>query len=117
MLELIFCFFSLRCHNLNTSDYEDEEEEEDTNDSTSNSSRNFNQTNKNHLPNQHKLHHQCRINHRNHPGLIDIAKRTIMLIRRNQELQNRLHELQRETKDFIETVMSNPENKNLRNTK
>lgn len=33
--------------------------------------------------------------------------RTIKLIRRNQELQNRLHDLQRETNCFIHSVMSN----------
>lgn len=66
----------------------------------------------------HPLHH----NHQNvphHPnntkGLFDIALKTVKLIRRNQELQMRLAQLQEETNAFIESVMSNPENETLRN--
>lgn len=47
-------------------------------------------------------------------GLLDIAVRTIKLIRRNQELQQRLMELQQETQTFIDSVMANPENQSLR---
>lgn len=49
----------------------------------------------------------------NSKTLVEIAMRTIKLIRRNQELQNKLYQLQQETNCFIKSVMANPENKVL----
>lgn len=73
-------------------------------------------------PRSHHPHHQLHHNHQSvphHPnntkGLFDIALKTVKLIRRNQELQMRLAQLQEETKAFIDSVMANPENKSLRN--
>lgn len=66
----------------------------------------------------HQLHHnQPNVPHHpnNTKGLFDIALKTVKLIRRNQELQMRLAQLQRETNAFIESVMANPENESLRN--
>lgn len=50
----------------------------------------------------------------NNKGLLDIAVKTVKLIKRNQQLQRKLAQLQFETKEFIESVMSNPENHALR---
>jgi len=108
-LDRVLSPIECRCNSTNTSDYDD-------NDSFPNSPPYP------HLVRHHNHYrHQknCRTNQyyqnaNNTRGLIEIAMRTIKLIRRNQELQKRLSDLQRETNCFIETVMANPENKNLR---
>lgn len=48
--------------------------------------------------------------------LIEIAKKTISLIRRNQLLQIKLNQLQLETRAFVKSVLANPENKHMKNT-
>lgn len=47
-------------------------------------------------------------------GLIEIAMKTIKLLQRNRTLQERLEELQAETRQFVDSVMSNPENAEFR---
>jgi hypothetical protein len=47
-------------------------------------------------------------------NLLEIAIKTVRLMRRNQELQAKLTELQTETDAFIASVMLNPENQTLR---
>lgn len=47
-------------------------------------------------------------------NLFDIAMKTIILLRRNRLLQQRLQQLQMETRHFVDSVMSNPENAKLR---
>lgn len=42
--------------------------------------------------------------------LVEIAIKTIDLLRRNQRLHERLERLQMETRHFVNDVMSNPEN-------
>lgn len=51
---------------------------------------------------------------RRREGLLDITVRTVNLVRRNQQLQNRLAALQAETRAFIRSVLSNPENQAIR---
>lgn len=105
---------SCRCTSFSISDFDDDGFREDGSVSSMysvfSSSRSYQP--------HHPLHH----NHQNvphHPnntkGLFDIALKTVKLIRRNQELQMRLAQLQEETNAFIESVMSNPENETLRN--
>lgn len=48
--------------------------------------------------------------------LIDIAMRTINLLQRNRMLHARLQQLRMETRQFVDSVMSNPENAELRHT-
>lgn len=43
-------------------------------------------------------------------NLVEIAMRTVMLMRQNQQLQQRLAALRAETKVFMQSVMNNPEN-------
>ncbi|XP_046609402.1 uncharacterized protein LOC124299959 [Neodiprion virginianus] len=43
-------------------------------------------------------------------GLLDIVARTMILVRRNHMLQKRVNALRSETREFIRSVMSNPEN-------
>lgn len=47
-------------------------------------------------------------------NLFEIAMKTIVLLRRNRLLQQRLHQLKMETRHFVDSVMSNPENAKLR---
>lgn len=47
---------------------------------------------------------------RRREGLLDITIRTMALLRRNQQLQYRLSALQAETRAFVQSVLSNPEN-------
>ncbi|XP_066997514.2 uncharacterized protein Cipc isoform X2 [Anabrus simplex] len=49
-------------------------------------------------------------------GLLNITIRTMKLMRRNQQLQQRLAQLQAETRAFVRSVMNNPENQGLRIT-
>lgn len=104
---------SCRCTSLTTSDFDDDGFREDASMSSTysvfSSSRSY------------QPHHQLHHNHQNiphHPnntkGLFDIALKTVKLVRRNQELQMRLAQLQEETKAFIASVMANPENEPLR---
>jgi hypothetical protein len=51
---------------------------------------------------------------RRREGLLDITVRTVNLVRRNQQLQNRLAALQAETRAFIRSVLDNPENQEIR---
>lgn len=44
-------------------------------------------------------------------GLLDIIVRTMALVRRNNILQERVNALSAETRDFIHSVLNNPENK------
>ncbi|KAG7206478.1 hypothetical protein KM043_003823 [Ampulex compressa] len=44
-------------------------------------------------------------------GLLDIVVRTMALVRRNHILQARVNALRAETRDFIRSVLNNPENK------
>lgn len=104
-----------RCTSLSISDFDDDGFREDG--SVSSMYSVFSASSRSYQP-HHPLHH----NHQNvphHPnntkGLFDIALKTVKLIRRNQELQMRLAQLQVETNAFIESVMSNPENETLRN--
>lgn len=46
--------------------------------------------------------------------LIEIAVRTINLLQRNRTLNARLQQLRMETRQFVDSVMSNPENAELR---
>lgn len=48
--------------------------------------------------------------------LIEIAMKTIMLLQKNRSLHARLHQLKLETRAFVNSVMSNPENAKLRRT-
>lgn len=48
--------------------------------------------------------------------LMDIAMKTIILLQRNRSLHARLHQLKLETRAFVSSVMSNPENAKLRQT-
>ncbi|XP_055636476.1 uncharacterized protein LOC129775594 [Toxorhynchites rutilus septentrionalis] len=104
---------SCRCTSLRMSDFDDDGFREDNSVSSEysvfSSSRPY------------QPHHPLHCNHQNvphHPnntrGLYDIALRTVKLIRRNQELQMRLVQLQQETNAFIDSVMANPENETLR---
>lgn len=47
-------------------------------------------------------------------NLFEIAIKTIGLLQRNRSLQLRLRQLQMETRHFVDSVMSNPENAKLR---
>lgn len=105
---------SCRCTSLGISDFDDDGFREDA--SVSSMYSVFSS------PRPYHPHHQLHHNHQNvphHPnntkGLFDIALKTVKLIRRNQELQMRLAQLQQETSAFIESVMANPENESLRN--
>lgn len=46
-------------------------------------------------------------------GLLDITMKTAELLRKNQELQREIEKLQRETKNFVLSVLSNPENSHI----
>lgn len=47
-------------------------------------------------------------------GLFEIAMKTVKLLQKNRSLQARLEQLQVETQEFVESVMANPENAELR---
>ncbi|XP_053694940.1 uncharacterized protein LOC128742565 [Sabethes cyaneus] len=105
---------SCRCSSLSISDFDDDGFREDNSVSSMYSALSSARSYQRH----HQLHHRHQ-NVPHHPnntkGLFDIALKTVKLIRRNQELQSRLAQLQQETKAFIESVMANPENEPLRN--
>lgn len=48
--------------------------------------------------------------------LMEIAMKTIILLQKNRTLHARLNQLKLETKQFVNSVMSNPENAKLRQT-
>lgn len=54
--------------------------------------------------------------YRRREGLLDITLRTMALLRRNQQLQYRLSALQAETRAFVQSVLSNPENSQQNNS-
>lgn len=47
---------------------------------------------------------------------MEIAMKTIILLQKNRSLHARLHQLKLETRDFVDSVMANPENAKLRQT-
>lgn len=47
-------------------------------------------------------------------GLLEIAIKTVKLLQKNRTLQARLDQLQVETRQFVDSVMANPENCDLR---
>ncbi|XP_053680336.1 uncharacterized protein LOC128731250 [Anopheles nili] len=107
---------SCRCNSYSMSDFDDDGFREDASVSSAyggvreSASRSYHA---HHHPLHH--HHQSVPHHpNNHKGLFDIALKTVKLIRRNQELQLRLAQLQEETNAFIDSVMANPENESLR---
>lgn len=104
---------SCRCSSYSISDFDDDGFREDASMSSTysvfSSSRSYQPHHPLHHNNQNIPHHP-----NNTSGLFDIALKTVKLIRRNQELQMRLAQLQEETKAFIESVMANPENEPLR---
>lgn len=99
-----------RCNSLHTSDYDDEDC-----DSQDDSAMSPNSVLSIPAYKHCRRYNRCRAKHPNGNSktLVEIAMRTIKLIQRNQELQNKLHQLQQETSCFIRSVMSNPENKVL----
>uniref|UniRef100_A0A182J8U7 Uncharacterized protein n=1 Tax=Anopheles atroparvus TaxID=41427 RepID=A0A182J8U7_ANOAO len=104
---------SCRCNSYSMSDFDDDGFREDSSVSSGYAVFSTSRTYQSH----HPLHHQHQnVPHHpnNHKGLFDIALKTVKLIRRNQELQLRLSQLQQETTAFIESVMANPENESLR---
>lgn len=46
-------------------------------------------------------------------GLLDITMKTAELLRKNQELQQEIENLQRKTRSFVLSVLSNPENRHI----
>lgn len=46
-------------------------------------------------------------------GLLDITMKTADLLRKNQQLQREIEDLQRQTKKFVLSVLSNPENSHI----
>ncbi|XP_068224332.1 uncharacterized protein Cipc [Palaemon carinicauda] len=46
-----------------------------------------------------------------HSGLLDITMKTAELLRKNQDLQKEIENLQKETRSFVLSVLTNPENR------
>ncbi|XP_045611018.1 uncharacterized protein Cipc isoform X2 [Procambarus clarkii] len=46
-------------------------------------------------------------------GLLDITMKTAELLRKNQKLQREIENLQKETRSFVLSVLSNPENRHI----
>ncbi|XP_049532630.1 uncharacterized protein LOC125949543 isoform X1 [Anopheles darlingi] len=104
---------SCQCNSYSMSDFDDDGFREDSSVSTAYAVMSASRSYQSHHPLHHN--HQNVPHHpNNHKGLFDIALKTVRLIRRNQELQLRLSQLQEETNAFIESVMANPENETLR---
>ncbi|XP_053659892.1 uncharacterized protein LOC128708937 [Anopheles marshallii] len=104
---------SCRCNSYSMSDFDDDGFREDSSVSSAYAVLSGSRSYQPHHPLHH--HHQNVPHHpNNHKGLFDIALKTVKLIRRNQELQVRLAQLQEETNAFIDSVMANPENESLR---
>lgn len=56
------------------------------------------------------------INSFHRQDLMEIAMKTIILLQKNRSLHARLNQLKLETRAFVNSVMSNPENAKLRQT-
>lgn len=56
----------------------------------------------------------AKISNANTRHLFEIAVATIKLIKKNQEFQAKLKEFQTDTKNFIISIMENPENQSIR---
>uniref|UniRef100_A0A182QT02 Uncharacterized protein n=1 Tax=Anopheles farauti TaxID=69004 RepID=A0A182QT02_9DIPT len=104
---------SCRCNSYSMSDFDDDGFREDSSVSSANAALSASRS---YYPHHPLHHHHPNVPHHpnNHKGLFDIALKTVKLIRRNQELQLRLAQLQEETSAFIDSVMANPENESLR---
>lgn len=59
-------------------------------------------------------HHHALPRRSQQRGLLEIALKTVKLLQRNRSLQARLDQLQLETRQFVDSVMANPENCDLR---
>lgn len=46
-------------------------------------------------------------------GLLDVTMKTAELLRKNHDLQREIEDLQRQTKNFVLSVLSNPENRHI----
>lgn len=57
-----------------------------------------------------KITSTMKISNANTRQLFDMAVSTFKLIKKNQEFQIKLRELQMDTKNFIDSIMENPEN-------
>lgn len=55
-----------------------------------------------------------KISNANTKHLFDIAISTFKLVKKNQEFQLKLRELQTDTKNFITSIMENPENQSIK---
>lgn len=60
-------------------------------------------------------HHHVLPRRSQHRGLLEIAKKTVKLLQKNRTLQARLNQLKLETRQFVDSVMANPENSNKHN--
>lgn len=49
-------------------------------------------------------------------GLMDITMKTAELLKKNKELQKEMDKLKRDSKEFLQTVLDNPENHQIRDT-
>lgn len=49
-------------------------------------------------------------------GLMDITMKTAELLKKNKQLQNELDMLKKDSREFLQTVLDNPENHHLRDT-
>lgn len=61
-----------------------------------------------------KISSTMKISNGNTRQLFDIAMSTFRLVKINQEFQLKLRELQMDTKNFIDSVMENPENQSIK---
>ncbi|KAL7038565.1 hypothetical protein ACKWTF_009607 [Chironomus riparius] len=61
-----------------------------------------------------KITSTMKISNANTRHLFDVAVSTFKLIKKNQEFQMRLRELQMETKNFVDSIMENPENQSIK---
>jgi uncharacterized membrane protein YpjA len=61
-----------------------------------------------------KITSTMKISNANTRHLFDIAMTTFKLIKKNQEFQIKLRELQMDTKNFIDSIMENPENQSIK---
>lgn len=61
-----------------------------------------------------KISSTMKISNGNTRQLFDIAMSTFRLVKKNQEFQLKLRELQMDTKNFIDSVMENPENQSIK---
>jgi hypothetical protein len=109
---LNFPFFIFRCNTNNISDFDDDGFRDESPQMlehciNNNNNANIHCTSANNASSIKQLRP-------NSQGLLEIAVKTVRLMRRNQELQAKLTQLQSETDAFISSVMLNPENETLR---